>query len=142
MAYLEGKVDSLPVKAQKTKVTERFFHYIYVEQGKYTWLHKRGAGDVWQNLYEPPLIETKTAKTPWVSSETYKKLFSMRQPTLLASPLKHVLSHRVIYAELYKVTLPPSAKLPEGFIRIAKKDLPKYAVSRLVQKLLEKGGVL
>ena len=142
VAYLEEKVDSLPVKAQKTKVTERFFHYIYVEQGGKTWLHKRGAGDVWQNLYEPPLIETKAATTPWISLAIYKKLFSIHKPKLLASPVKHVLSHRVIHADLYQVTLPPTAELPEGFIRIEKKDLPKYAVSRLVQKLLEKGGIL
>ena len=144
VAYLEGKVDSLPVKAQKTKVTERFFHYIYVEQGGKTWLHKRGAGDVWQNLYEPPLVETPRAlpEKKWIASTSYTELFSIHTPQLLAGPLKHVLSHRVIHADLYNVVLPPSAKVPEGFIRIAKKDLPKYAVSRLVQKLLEKGGVL
>lgn len=142
VAHLEGKEELLPVKAQKIKVTERFFHYIYVEQGKYTWLHKRGAGDVWQNLYEPPLLETKDSFSKWKNSSAYKKLFSTYKPELLATPIKHVLSHRVIHADLYQVTLPPTVKVPEGVLRVEKKHLPDYAISRLVQKLLENGGIL
>ncbi len=142
VAHLEGKEEILPVKAQKIKVTERFFHYIYVEQGKYTWLHKRGAGDVWQNLYEPPLLETKDSFSKWKNSSAYKKLFSTYKPELLATPIKHVLSHRVIHADLYQVTLPPTVKVPEGVLRVEKKHLPDYAISRLVQKLLENGGIL
>lgn len=142
VAHLEGKEEILPVKAQKIKVTERFFHYIYVKQGKYTWLHKRGAGDVWQNLYEPPLLETKDSFSKWKNSSAYKKLFSTYKPELLATPIKHVLSHRVIHADLYQVTLPPTVKVPEGVLRVEKKHLPDYAISRLVQKLLENGGIL
>lgn len=142
VAHLEGKEEILPVKAQKIKVTERFFHYIYVEQGKYTWLHKRGASDVWQNLYEPPLLETKDSFSKWKNSSAYKKLFSTYKPELLATPIKHVLSHRVIHADLYQVTLPPTVKVPEGVLRVEKKHLPDYAISRLVQKLLENGGIL
>ena len=122
-AFQTGNVEKLPVKAQKTKVTERYFHYIYVEQGPYTWLHKRGAGDVWENLYELPLVETAGAKVDLSSVKWLKK---------------HVLSHRIIYADLYKVALPPSVHVPEKFIKIPHRQLTKYAVSRLVQKLLEK----
>ncbi|MBR2392696.1 MAG: hypothetical protein IKA93_03900, partial [Elusimicrobiaceae bacterium] len=64
------------------------------------------------------------------------------KPELLATPIKHVLSHRVIHADLYQVTLPPTVKVPEGVLRVEKKHLPDYAISRLVQKLLENGGIL
>lgn len=133
-AFQTGNVEKLPVKAQKTKVTERYFHYIYVEQGPYTWLHKRGAGDVWENLYELPLVETAGAKVDLSSVKWLKKT----TPTLVCGPVKHVLSHRIIYADLYKVVLPPSVHVPEKFIKIPRRQLTKYAVSRLVQKLLEK----
>ena len=134
VARRENCVDKLPVKAQKTKVSERFFHYIYVEQGGYTWLHKRGAGDIWQNLYELPLVETAkggvlTKKPAWCGRA---KL------TPVGGPIKHVLSHRIIWAQLYRVVLPPAAKVPTEFLRVNNTALEKYAVPRLVQKLLER----
>lgn len=137
-----GRVESLPVKAQKAKVSARYFHYIYVKQGKNTWLHKRGPGDVWQNLYEPPLVETKSPSEDVASEEKYARLFGRKKPVLLLPAVKHVLSHRVIYADLYEVTLPPSVKVPPGFISIPAAAVKKYAVSRLVQKLLEKAELL
>ena len=102
VARRQNRVDELPVKAQKTKVSERFFHYIYVEQGPFVWLHKRGAGDIWQNLYELPLVETA------------KKGMLKKSPTWcgraklspVGSSVKHVLSHRVIWAQLYKDIYP------------------------------------
>ncbi|WP_428056234.1 A/G-specific adenine glycosylase [Candidatus Avelusimicrobium fimicolum] len=135
-AHLHGRVENFPVKQQKTKVSSRYFHYIYIEQGEDTWLHRRGAGDIWQNLYEPPLLETST------EADELPKVAWLKKPELLAEPVKHVLSHRVIYADLRKVTLPPSFPVPENFIRVPAKDVKKYAVSRLVQKLLEKAGLL
>ncbi len=133
VARRENRVEELPVKAQKTKISERFFHYIYVEQGPFTWLHKRGAGDIWQNLYELPLVET-------VKGGVFKKPAWCVRAKLSAvgSPVKHVLSHRIIWAQLYKVVLPPTAKMPPEFLRIKKSSLENYAVPRLVQKLLEK----
>jgi len=133
-ARRENRTAALPVKAKKTKVTERFFHYIYVEQGNFMWLRKRRAGDIWQNLYELPMMETPkngvlTQKPKWCGRA---KL------SVVGTPVKHVLSHRIIWAQLYRVQLPPTAKVPPEFLRIRKSSLEKYAVPRLVQKLLER----
>lgn len=132
-ARRENHIEELPVKAQKTKISERFFHYIYVEQGNLVWLHKRGAGDIWQNLYELPLVETakrgELQKAPaWCGRAKI---------SFVGKPIKHVLSHRIIWAQLYRVKLPPTAKVPPEFVRVKKEALEKYAISRLVQKLLE-----
>lgn len=141
-ARRENRAEQLPVKGQKTKVSARYFHYIYVEQGGDTWLHKRGAGDVWQNLYEPVLLETPEPRADISALPGYKKLFGRRTSSLVAGPVKHVLSHRIIYADLYRVKLPPSLSVPPEFIRVPQDGVKKYAVSRLVQKLLEKSGLL
>ena len=136
-ACKEGTQENLPVKVQKTKISTRYFHYIYVEQGKFTWLHQRGPGDVWQNLYELPLVETVNGKLD-LKSPRLKKWFGAASITAVSQiPVKHVLSHRIIYAYMYKVKLPPARKVPGGFIKVPVKNLSRYAVSRLVQKLLE-----
>ena len=141
-ALADGRVEQLPVKAQKTKISNRYFHYIYVKQGENTWLHKRGAGDVWQNLYEPPLVETKTADGDYGAAPAYRRWFGRKRALLRVAPVKHVLSHRVIYADLSEISLPPSCPVPQGFVAVPAKELKKYAVSRLVQKLLETAALL
>ncbi len=134
-ARKEETQEKLPVKAQKTKVTTRYFHYIYVEQGKFTWIHQRGPGDVWQNLYEVPLVESKSEKLP---PALPKKWFGLAKIVSAGKSIKHVLSHQIIHAYIYKVELSPAHKMPAPFTKIPARELKKYAISRLMQKLLER----
>ena len=140
-AFLDGKVESLPVKTQKTKVSTRYFHYIYVKQGTKTWLHKRGAGDVWQNLYEPPVVESDSASDNWTVKAEYRKWFGRKKSSLKVAGVKHVLSHRVIYADLSGIELPPSFPVPAEFVAVPRNEVKNYAISRLVQKLLQKADL-
>lgn len=141
-ALADGCVDKLPVKMQKTKISARYFHYIYVRQGKNTWLHKRGAGDIWQNLYEPLLIESSSSGEDWQHGASYRTLLGRQKAVLRVAPVKHILSHRVIYADLWEVKLPPSHPVAEDCISVPAAAVNRYAVSRLVQKLWEKAGLL
>jgi len=141
-AFASGRAEVLPVKGQKTKVSSRYFHYIYVVQGENTWLHKRGEGDVWQHLYEPVLVETPQAAPDLETLPEYKKRFGRRKLRLLVPPVKHILSHRIIYADLYQINLPPSLAVPPEYNRVLRSRVKEYAVSRLVQKLLEQAELL
>ena len=133
-ARKDSTQEKLPVKAQQTKVTTRYFHYIYVEQGRFTWICQRGPGDVWQHLYEVPLVESTSEKLP---PALPKKWFGSAKIAALGGPVKHVLSHQIIYGYIYKVKLPPSHKIPEPFKKIPTEKLSQYAISRLMQKLVE-----
>lgn len=134
VAHRAGTQEELPVKAQKTKITTRYFHYIYVEQGNFTWINQRGAGDVWQHLYEVPLVESKSEKLP---PALPKKWFGVAKVERAGKAIKHVLSHQIIYAYIYKVKLSSAYKVPAPFQKIPASQLSRYAVSRLMQKLLE-----
>lgn len=139
-AYKTGRVEQLPVRAAKIPPSKRFFSYIYVRQGVYTWLHRREGRDIWRGLYEPPLLESTAPLTEKELEKTsfWRKYFGRKSPRLQAGPIKHVLSHRIIYAWFYTVKVPLSARLPEGFIRVVEKDLKKYAFPRLLQKVLSR----
>lgn len=60
LALKMNKVDQLPVKLKKTKVTNRFFNYLIFEdqEGK-TIIQQRIDKGIWHNLYEFPLIESE-----------------------------------------------------------------------------------
>ncbi|MES2628031.1 MAG: A/G-specific adenine glycosylase [Bacteroidota bacterium] len=57
-AYKAGTIEFLPQKAKKTKVTERYFNYLVFSHEDDFYLKERQKGDVWQGLYDFPLIES------------------------------------------------------------------------------------
>lgn len=143
VALTQGRVAELPVKQHRTKTTNRYFNYIYVNAGEYTYIHKRTGNDIWKNLFELPLIETPQPVTEeeLIALPEFHALIAENESPVLKMSLqqvKHVLSHRVIYANFYEVTLPESTRSFSAYNRIRKDELDHYAVSRLVQIFLEK----
>ncbi|MGH6554821.1 A/G-specific adenine glycosylase [Bacteroides hominis] len=142
-ALAGGMVAQLPVKQHKTKTTNRYFNYIYVRMGAYTLINKRTGNDIWKNLFEFPLIETPEA----VSEEEFPALSEFRAMfaegetpivRLVCRDVKHVLSHRVIYANFYMVDLPENSRSFTSYQKIKADELEQYAVSRLVHAFIEK----
>jgi A/G-specific adenine glycosylase len=58
-AYRKNVTTLLPVKAKKIAIKKRFFTYLLFECNDAVWLCKREAKDIWNNLYEPFLLEAK-----------------------------------------------------------------------------------
>lgn len=137
VALAAGKVDRLPVKQHKTKITNRYFHYIYVRTGECTFIRKRTGNDIWKNLYEPFLIETEEAlsENDAVLIQQLQDVFGKRTDMFLRPVkrgIKHVLSHRVIYADFYELVLSEDWEALEGYQKVPIEDLHKFAVSNLV----------
>ena len=116
MALSKSMVAQLPVKQHKTKTTERFLNYIYVRAGACTFINKRTGNDIWKNLFELPLIETASSVTEeeLLALPEFIKLFDKEEVPVVRSicrNVKHVLSHRVLYANFYEVVLPEKNKI-------------------------------
>lgn len=96
--------DTIPLKSKKTKVRDRFFYYtVYFAKGQ-TILTKRPSGDIWQGLYEFPMMETESRM---VKSQL---LASMNLPEdgvvkLISEEFKHILSHQRIFARFLIIQL-------------------------------------
>ena len=125
-ALRTGRVAQLPVKEKKLKVQERHLTYIYIRHNGMTALRRRPAGDIWQGLWEPLLVED--APLPDLGCPL----------TLLANGVKHVLTHRILLADFYLAEPVIRPTLPEGYQWIPEQDINDYALPRLVEKLLEK----
>ncbi len=143
VAFAAGKVGSLPVKEGKTKVKPRYFNYLHIGcQGK-TLLKRRNAKDIWQNLYEYPLIETTSPVDFSVleSSEEYRGLMEgigeIQVKRMVEMP-GHVLSHRVIYARFYQIEVSNFSARMQEYCRVDDEDMEKYAVSRLMELYMER----
>ncbi len=119
VALREGRVSELPVKQKTLKVKERRLTYIYIRYKGMTALHRRGEGDIWQGLYEPWLVE----QVP-------------EGARLIRKDVKHVLTHRVIYADFWLWEPEEQPALPEDYSWIREEEWDNYGVPRLIEILL------
>lgn len=120
VAFREGRIDILPVKQKTLKVKERQLTYIYIRCNGYTALHRRPAGDIWQGLYEP-----------WLTDQVPQGAVLQRQR------VKHVLTHRILYADFWLWEIEERPQLPDDYFWIKEEEVGNYGVPRLIEILLE-----
>ena len=120
VAFREGRIDVLPVKQKTLKVKERQLTYIYIRCNGYTALHRRPAGDIWQGLYEP-----------WLTDQVPQGAVLQRQR------VKHVLTHRILYADFWLWETEERPQLPDDYFWIKEEEVGNYGVPRLIEILLE-----
>ena len=145
VAWHEHRVGNLPVKLRKVTVRERYLTYYYVRCRGFVAFHQRGKGDIWQGLWEPLLLEPqhgRSARHPdGVATEEDSvgsgPDFSMGRLTLLRRGVKHVLTHRILWADFYLWETDVKPSLPEGYLWIPETEIGQYAVPRLVEMLME-----
>lgn len=142
-ANAAGTVSVLPRKQGKTKVRARYLHYFHVRNAGGTYLSKRPPGDIWQGLYEFPLIETEAPADLLALERTtaFRELFAGCEGLhFRSSPVtvKHVLSHQILHASFYQVEVGKAGAGLEPFMRVSPQNLNDYAIPRLLHIYLEK----
>ncbi len=130
VARCEGRVADLPVKLKKTKIQQRRLVYIYIRCNGETAIHRRGAGDIWQGLWEPVAVENGE----WCMENG---TWGMNGAVLVAKDVKHVLTHRILLADFFLLELTAKPALPDGYIWIPESALDDYAKPRLIERFLE-----
>ena len=136
VALREGRIAELPVKERTLKVKERRLTYIYIRCKGYTAIHRREAGDIWQGLYEPLVVDNgQLTIDNWAAQNNYQ--LSIINCQLLRKNVKHVLTHRILYADFWLWETDERPPLPKGYFWIKEEDIDQYAVPRLIEKMLE-----
>lgn len=97
LAHKNNSWTALPVKSKKTKVRNRYLHYLVLHNGNKIVIKKRGDGDIWKGLYDFPLLEKDKNET--LNQEDVKS-FAIRAYDI-DYELKHVLSHQHLYAKFW-----------------------------------------
>ena len=115
-----------PVKSKKTKTRDRYFHYLVFREGEHIILQQRLAKDIWQNMFEFPLLETNSME---LNPE-------IPLPEFTTPIFKHVLSHQKIYARFHVYSQLPE-KMNENWRKFEIADLSNLPLPRLIDKFLE-----
>ena len=138
-AFRNGCIQELPVKLKTLKIHERHLIYIYIRCKGQTAIHRRGPGDIWQGLYEPFILEARgemlEVRKMLKASGIFSPLTSHLLP--LKKNVKHVLTHRILYADFYLLETDQKPVLPSDYIWIPEADIDNYALPRLIEILLD-----
>jgi len=120
-----------------TRTRDRFFNYLHIRHPNGVYMHQRGPKDIWQGLFELPLIESeRSLARRYLISET-DRLFGTGWKVLAKSDeVKHVLSHQLIRAVFWEVVPPKGFKPPKEWIPLSEKALGTVAVPRLIERWL------
>jgi A/G-specific adenine glycosylase len=141
-AYADRSVARYPVKQNKTQTQDRYLYYFHIHDATHLLLRQRTGPGIWQHLFEFPALESDTplpfdavvrraAAEAWFPSPEATTALRLK-----IENRKHVLSHRILYATFYELTM---HRLPEAtgdVIRIARRTIDAYPVHRLMQSYL------
>lgn len=140
-SYAMGTMLNYPVKQGKVKVTSRYMNFFIVElPDDHILIERRASGDIWQGLYQFPLIETseQTSIEDLINDDAYQRLSAdLVDCSLSLSPIaerQHRLTHRLLYARLYRLR----AKGYNGntYQVIKRDELEAYGLPALLIKML------
>ncbi len=142
-AFKNQSIALFPVKSKKLKVRNRYFNYLVIKYKENIYLRKRPDGDIWQHLYDFPLIETINDVSPnhLYQLEAWQSLLGNRpvQITSVSGSVSHKLSHQHISAKFFELHLKqrPKLLLKLKYIEIQLDDIKKYPVPKLVERVLQ-----
>ncbi len=144
LAFQNKMVDRLPAKQKKAPQRTRYFYYLFIrrkaQQATVVYFRKRPPGDIWQGLYDFPLIESSTETDPdaLIRTKDWQIFFGPKKLSInKVSPVYiHQLTHQRIVARFVEIDLhddtpfdAPLQAVPFGRIR----SLP---VPRLIDKFI------
>ncbi len=101
VALKENTIFQLPVKSKKLKIRDRYFYYLVISNSSGIVLEKRTQKDIWQNMYQYPLIESDKAINlqQLTVTQKWENLFKDITPAISnhSSTIIHKLTHQNIY---------------------------------------------
>lgn len=144
VAYREEKVDQLPVKRKGRKARDRYFNYLYLRNDEGTVLEKRTGKDIWQNLYQLPLIESERPieATELSKGQLPKPPFREKERSVeFLAEYRHILSHQRIHARFWQARI-PERNWPESWTLVSDDGIGEYAFPKLIERFLNKFSFL
>jgi A/G-specific adenine glycosylase len=144
-AFLNNKVNELPVKEKKISIRKRWFYYLVLEYKNETAIRQRTEKDIWQDLYEFPLIETDresdkknilqiAEKRKWIVKNQYELIS-------VSALFRQQLSHQLIAGQFIKVRVKYKPKPGNDWLWLSEAKAGKYAFPQFInQYFLQKTG--
>ena len=146
-ALKKNMISDIPVKIKTLKIRKRYFHYFLLTDNNQIYLNKRTSNDIWQNLYDFPLIESNRFIFDKDIAEEFEKQFNISKDQFkvlsISGEYKHILTHQRISARFYVINFHNQSFFHKikslnsnQFISVDIGSVNQYPLPRLIDKYL------
>lgn len=126
-------VNLFPNKKKKSPLRDRYFYYFCVVHEQTVFLQQRLHKDIWQNLYEFPLLETtEELQVENVLESPFLDQFKPFTVEYVSSTIKHILSHQRIYTVFFIIKSKKSTTSNQQYIAVNIEQLVHYPIPKLI----------
>jgi len=145
MASLQNRVPEFPVKGKKRAPKERYFYFLHIirqtNKHNYTFIQQRLQKDIWQNLYQFPLIETQAPITPdeLPALPEWSAIFRGVTPHIAGCTPKylHRLTHQLLHTFFIYMRIDEDSEwLQKNCLKIPLTSLDDFGIPRLMERYL------
>lgn len=139
IALQTKSIENLPVKIKKLKVRKRFFNYLVIDhKHDSTIIQQRTKKDIWQNLFEFPLYESKNdllkvSEMENILSKEFPSLKSYTLKNFNQEPIIHKLTHQTLYTSFWIIHTEENTENLTSW-----KELQNMALPVLLQNFVDK----
>jgi len=133
-AYKSGSQNILPRKLASRSVKTRYFHYLMIKKSGKFYIRQRLAGDIWQGLFELPLIETN--EVDFLTINQINEILDTKITFL--KPIQktmHKLTHQHLEIVFYEADMATPIR-DNGQILTDNKGLKQYPLPRPLELFL------
>jgi A/G-specific adenine glycosylase len=120
VAFATKKTHVLPIKSKKIKQRIRYFNYLVYKLDENYFIQKRTKKDIWENMYEFPLLETEKE----IENLTLKYIGEGFVNSI--KKFTHLLSHQKIFVTFWEIRLDEFNNMNKYIVtnKIAINDFP------------------
>jgi A/G-specific adenine glycosylase len=145
IAYHSENVQQIPNKSKKILRKDRFFHFFDFQLAEtYTILTQRKETDIWNKLFQLPLMETRTSEPPNLIEVNlyFESIFGNNYlwsgQILCIKKAKQLLTHQNIYGFFYKIsveTIPD--KINQDHYLVERTKVSNFAFPKIIADYLK-----
>ena len=141
IAYQKNQIEQLPVKSKQPEQKNRYFNYLFINCEDKYYLHKREEKDIWHNMYQFPLIETKTdlGETEVISTNFFKEYINGSEAIIesVTPRIIHQLTHQKLHIRFFTIRINVPIKNPK-WILISDKQVSDYPFPNPIYNYLKR----
>ncbi|MEG1571933.1 MAG: A/G-specific adenine glycosylase [Bacteroidales bacterium] len=138
IAYTRKLTSELPIKTKKKELKDRVFVYFVAHNAQGVFLHKRKAKDIWQNMWEFPMLELNLA--PLKNKRIAEENLSFYGTLCYDKQIVQCLSHQKLHISFYQCTHLSTqewTELQQKYVFVKKNEISKYAMPKSIAEYLE-----
>jgi A/G-specific adenine glycosylase len=145
VAFVTNSISELPVKSKKIKIRKRWFHYLIIEHNGHIAIRQRTSRDIWNQLYEYPLIETDDQIIEERLIEMVKQsgIVDSRDIEVVeySDIHKQQLSHQLIHGRFLHVLTKEKPVGDPSWLWLPESRMKEYPFPRLINSYLQRSAV-